>query len=557
MSARIGVQLVTYQNEAAQLLRTLQAVEATITRARARRDVGDVTVRMGDCADRRWYSDDELESFRDTVPSATFTYEFFDANLGSGGGSNRLAEGADDDFTWVLNPDTYPAPSCLSELLAALDVDDVGAVDGRQIPLEHPKDYDAATGDTSWASGCCLLFRRSAFDAVGGFDPHFFPMYCDDVDVSWRLRLAGHRVVHAPRAAVFHDKRFDEAGGVDASEFAQYSSGLARLFLAHRYGRPDLADELLAWIDGCGDDVTAAHRRVAQEFRRRRAEGDVPDRLPGAESVAQFIDGEYAAHRWTYGQSSGGGRAVRITAEDRLNERLRAENLLLRWRYDVVTEYADLHAHRAQQQAGPRTDGDGGTGSVPVIVISRDRLDCLRQLIDWLETADGVGPIHIVDNASTWPPLLEYLERSPHTVHRLEVNLGHHSPWVTGLVAQLSEAPFVVTDPDVVPDPACPLDALARFGEILERHPHFDKVGFGLRIDDLPDSFAHRDAVTRWEQQFWTAELEPGVFKAEIDTTFALYRAGRDHKKYNALRNRLPVRGAPPAVVRRDQLTDC
>ena len=50
MSARLGVQLVTYHNESAQLLRTLQGVEATVAKARARDLVADVTVRMGDCA---------------------------------------------------------------------------------------------------------------------------------------------------------------------------------------------------------------------------------------------------------------------------------------------------------------------------------------------------------------------------------------------------------------------------------------------------------------------------------------------------------------------------
>jgi hypothetical protein len=540
MSARLGVQLVTYHNGSAQLLRTLQGVEATVAKARALDLVGDVTVRMGDSAERQWYSEDELAEFAAAVPSAAFSYQFFDANLGSGGGSNRLAEGVEEDLLWVLNPDTYPAPSCLTELIAALQPDDVGVAEGRQIPLEHPKAYDHDTGDTSWGSGCCLLFEREAFDLVGGFDPHYFPMYCDDVDVSWRLRLAGRRVVHAPRAAVFHDKRFDDDGGVEASEFAQYSSGLARLFLAYRYGRVDLADELLAWIDRSGAGASDAHRRVAAEFRERQARGDVPALLDGADRVAQFVDGEYSVHRWTYGDSNGGERAVRVTAEDRLNERLREENLLLRWRNDVMTEYADLHAHEMHQAVRNAGAERSAPGDVPVIVISRDRLDCLQQLVAWLEHAPGVGEIHIVDNASSWPPLLDYLDRSPHTVHRLEVNLGHHSPWVIGLVASVSDAPFVVTDPDVIPDAACPSDVISHFRRILERHPEVDKAGFGLRIDDLPEAFAHRDAVVRWESKFWKDELEPGVFRADIDTTFALYRPGRDHKTFNCVRTGAP-----------------
>lgn len=543
MSARLGVQLVTYHNDAQQLLRALHGIAATVARAQERELIGAVTVRMGDCAERQWYSADELALFAAAVGSCTFSYQFFDANLGSGGGSNKLAESVDEDLLWVLNPDTYPAPSCLTELIAALAPDDVGVVEGRQIPLEHPKAYDPVSGDTSWGSGCCLLFKRPAFDEIGGFDAHYFPMYCDDVDVSWRLRLAGRRVVHAPRAAVFHDKRFDDDGGVEASDFAQYSSALARMFLAHRFGRVDLADDLLAWIEDAGLGATAAQRRAAAEFRERQGRGDVPPPLAGAQRVAQFVDGEYAVHRWTYGErnaAAGGERRARVTAEDRLNERLRQENLLLRWRNDVMTEYADLHAHRIHETAPVRDAGRGVTRGVPVIIISRDRLDCLRQLVDWLERTPGIGTIHIVDNASTWPPLLEYLDRSPHMVHRLEVNLGHHAPWVIGLVASVSDAPFVVTDPDVIPDAACPPDAIDHFAGILERHPDTDKVGFGLRIDDLPNAFAHRDAVVRWESKFWTDEVEPGVFRADIDTTFALYRPGRDHKTFNAVRTGAP-----------------
>ncbi|MEZ5216955.1 MAG: hypothetical protein R2715_10310 [Ilumatobacteraceae bacterium] len=55
--------------------------------------------------------------------------------------------------------------------------------------------------------------------------------------------------------------------------------------------------------------------------------------------------------------------------------------------------------------------------SVPV----RDRVTPLVQLVDWLERA-GVEDIWLIDNASTFEPLLDYLRSTPHHVVRSEQN---------------------------------------------------------------------------------------------------------------------------------------
>jgi hypothetical protein len=178
--------------------------------------------------------------------------------------------------------------------------------------------------------------------------------------------------------------------------------------------------------------------------------------------------------------------------------------------------------------------------SVPIIVNCRDRLGPLRLLVDYLERA-GHERIVLLDNDSAYPPLLEYLDATPHRVIRLGVNAGPLAPWTHGVFDTLAiDGPFVYTDPDVVPDENCPLDALDYFAEVLAAYPDRVKAGFGLRIDDLPATYGHRADVEKWEAQFWRRRLAPRLFDAAIDTTFALYRTTAPHAYSPAVRTGYP-----------------
>lgn len=162
---------------------------------------------------------------------------------------------------------------------------------------------------------------------------------------------------------------------------------------------------------------------------------------------------------------------------------------------------------------------------VPVFVVCRDKVSPLQQLVGWLER-HGYARIVLVDNASTYPPLLEYLDGTPHDVVRLAENLGpHDSIWSTGVRDRHAGGePYVVTDSDVVPDDRCPGDAVNYFHWALARFPSFVKAGFGLRIDDLPAHYALAEQVHGWERRYWTQRISGNLYSASIDTTFALYR---------------------------------
>jgi hypothetical protein len=182
---------------------------------------------------------------------------------------------------------------------------------------------------------------------------------------------------------------------------------------------------------------------------------------------------------------------------------------------------------------------------VPVFINCRDRVTPLRALVAWLERVE-IEEIYFLDNDSAFEPLLDYYRETPHTVLRLGKNFGKWSLWQAPEVFDLTRGRhFVYTDPDVVPSPDCPLDALDRFRDLLDRYRLPNKVGFGLRTDDIPDHYRHKDAVVAYEGRCWEWPLERGAYYFPIDTTFALYRPG-------ATWAREAIRTGAPYLARHD-----
>jgi hypothetical protein len=294
----LRVQTVLFGHDLAQSWRLLRGLSAAARQVVEAGLVGKVEWALGDSSPAPALSEGDARSMLEAAPGflGDITYEFFDANLGSSGGQNRLAAGHPSDLLLALNPDTYPSPTAIVELVKAMDQPQVGVVEARQIPLEHPREYDPITGETSWASGFCMLVERQLFDDLKGLDDVHFLLHCDDVDFSWRARAAGYKVIVAPRAVVFHDKRprIDDAWPTPDVEL--YHAALGRLMLATRWGRPDIVRETVAFIEAGQSDV---QRQALGEFRSRLAAGGIPAPEPDvACSVAQFVGGEYAVHRF-------------------------------------------------------------------------------------------------------------------------------------------------------------------------------------------------------------------------------------------------------------------
>lgn len=166
--------------------------------------------------------------------------------------------------------------------------------------------------------------------------------------------------------------------------------------------------------------------------------------------------------------------------------------------------------------------------SIPIIIVNYNQLESIHNLIDTL-TKRGFSNIVVLDNKSTYPELLAYYDEIENhtniTLHRLDENVGHMVLWLRkDLLKQYSDGYFVLTDPDIMIENEVPDNFMSIFINLLNKHINVRKVGFSLKIDDIPDYYPNKEKVINWEKQFWEKQIEDGHFLAKIDTTFALYR---------------------------------
>lgn len=179
-----------------------------------------------------------------TDGSISFLQEFFPAvkiipfeqNYGFSSGYNRAIEQLEHPYTVLLNSDIEVTPGWLDEPVRLLEKEPAvaavqpkilsyrdkklfeyagacgGYIDKYGYPfcrgrifgvIEEDKGQYDSTVDILWGSGACLFIRTSLYKEMGGLDDYFFA-HQEEIDLCWRLRNKGYRIVCTPRSTVYH-----------------------------------------------------------------------------------------------------------------------------------------------------------------------------------------------------------------------------------------------------------------------------------------------------------------------------------------------------------------
>lgn len=159
-----------------------------------------------------------------------------DRNYGFAEGYNRAIAATDYRYTVLLNSDVAPATGWLNPLYDYMEAHpDVGAcqskirsyadhksfeyagacggfLDRNGYPYCRGRIFDTVERDSGqydmvipvfWASGAALMVRSELYVKVGGLDKDFFA-HMEEIDLCWRIKLAGYAVVVIPQSVVFH-----------------------------------------------------------------------------------------------------------------------------------------------------------------------------------------------------------------------------------------------------------------------------------------------------------------------------------------------------------------
>ena len=161
--------------------------------------------------------------------------------------------------------------------------------------------------------------------------------------------------------------------------------------------------------------------------------------------------------------------------------------------------------------------------TIKIVINNRNRLSTTKTMVEHLLFLNPNEQIIIIDNGSTYPPLLKWYESIKNKVDiRLNKNEGHLALWATQLDKELGEY-FIYTDSDIELNTLMPSNFKEVMLGMLNKH-NVIKCALAIRVDDIPEHYKYKNQVIRNEGRWWLNEVEKDVFTADTDTTFFLMK---------------------------------
>ena len=179
-------------------------------------------------------TDDSLALVRDLFPAVEILEHGY--NEGFAGGYNWALKRVEADYYVLLNSDVAVTPGWISPVIALMEANAAvaacqpkllsyhqpasfeyagaagGWIDAFGYPFSRGRIFDVCepdegqyddAGPVFWASGAAMFVRAPVFHQMGGFDAGFFA-HQEEIDLCWRIQLAGYRIMACPQSVVYH-----------------------------------------------------------------------------------------------------------------------------------------------------------------------------------------------------------------------------------------------------------------------------------------------------------------------------------------------------------------
>jgi len=160
----------------------------------------------------------------------------FDYNLGFANGYNEALKDIDADYYAILNTDVLVSPGWLEPMVELLEKDaSYAACQPKLLDYKQPALFEYAGGaggwldrfgypftrgrifniceedhgqydsveQVFWVTGAAMIIKSRIFRECGGFDPYFFA-HQEEIDLCWRIQLAGYKLFACPSSTVYH-----------------------------------------------------------------------------------------------------------------------------------------------------------------------------------------------------------------------------------------------------------------------------------------------------------------------------------------------------------------